>query len=489
MPSTGGGRLRSDRVREVILKPARIVVLAAALLMTVIQAGIAAPPPRSSGKPVPGLHGIWHKVYWKLGQAAFDYVPPGVVFDTKRRQLVRFSPSRVRFEVVGDLGPGSAFTIQDGPIPLSHSAIYDPPRDRIVVLAPESIPGEMGTFAISLGGSVESSRLVAIGASPNLAFTSAIYDPVGDRMIVYGGMDSQQGGETRNEVWSLALEGEARWIRLEPHGLLPSGRMNHAAVYDLEHRAMVVFGGQAEFGICGRVLDDTWILYLEPQPHWRRIPVRDEHPPARGGHAAVYDAHGGRMVVAGGSPVCEPGFPWSPQLYEDLWELSLAGAPRWRRMNPEGEPPPGVVHLFAYYVPLRGFADPISNRMIVTSDYESVLWTLDWPRALGTEATLEEWSVRESSFSTSREPSIQVSSRIWRGDALSVDLFLPQSACASLALFDIGGRRIWNSPSEVLAAGSRSVTIAVTRAPAGVYFLRLEASGSSKSLKIVRASD
>ena len=68
---------------------------------------------------------------------------------------------------------------------------------------------------------------------------TAIYDPVRDRMVVFGGYD----GTLRNDVWALSLSGSPAWSALAPAGSPPSARYGHTAIYDPVRDRMVVFGG------------------------------------------------------------------------------------------------------------------------------------------------------------------------------------------------------------------------------------------------------
>ena len=81
---------------------------------------------------------------------------------------------------------------------------------------------------------------------------TAIYDPVRDRMVVFGGSD----GSYRNDVWALSLAGSPAWSALAPAGSLPPARRGHTAFYDPVRDRMVVFGGSG--GNSNR--NDVWAL-------------------------------------------------------------------------------------------------------------------------------------------------------------------------------------------------------------------------------------
>ena len=69
-----------------------------------------------------------------------------------------------------------------------------------------------------------------------------MHDPVTARAYVFGGMD----GEVENsEAWQLDLTGGMTWTALAPTGPPPPARTGHAALFDLSgyRRHILVFGG------------------------------------------------------------------------------------------------------------------------------------------------------------------------------------------------------------------------------------------------------
>jgi hypothetical protein len=108
-------------------------------------------------------------------------------------------------------------------------------------------------------------------------------------MIVFG------GGGVSNETWALSLSGDPTWQKLQPAGPLPPARREHAAAYDPVGRRMLIFGG-ITFGYA----NDVWALSLDGTPTWQEVTVAGPPPRARQSPVAVYDASNSRMIVHGG---------------------------------------------------------------------------------------------------------------------------------------------------------------------------------------------
>jgi hypothetical protein len=132
-------------------------------------------------------------------------------------------------------------------------------------------------------------------SGPERFASSAIYDPVRDRMLVFG---STRGGFL-NDVWALSLAGAPTWTKLTPTGTPPGGRIFQSAIYDSARDRMVVFGGYYYDG-SDHYLNDVWALSLAGTPAWTQLTPSGTPPTARCYHSAIYDPVRDRMVVFGG---------------------------------------------------------------------------------------------------------------------------------------------------------------------------------------------
>jgi hypothetical protein len=165
---------------------------------------------------------------------------------------------------------------------------------------------------------------------PTAEDQSTVYDPIGHRMIVYGG----ETDDPTNNLWSLDLK-TYRWRNMTAAG--GPVREGHTAVFDESGKQMVVFGGQHELQTD---LHEIWSLDLNPESptfeKWRNQTIGEGHPPGRFDHVAVYDAKKQRMVIFGG---------WTKtrkQLFGDTWALHLgaqSGRTGWEQVTAASHPP------------------------------------------------------------------------------------------------------------------------------------------------------
>jgi hypothetical protein len=193
------------------------------------------------------------------------------------------------------------------------------------------------TWELSLSDAPQWSEVSPGGFAPRRVGHSAIYDPVRDRMIVFGGLDST--GAPVNDVWALSFSGGTAWTKLAPSGAAPSPRCNHTALYDPIRDRMLIFGGWTGSGTW---YNDAWSLSLGSSPAWDSLSALGPAPARRSFHSAIYDPVRDRMVVFSGYPVSN-----------DVWTLSLGSSPAWNELSPTGSPPSQRQGHTAIYDPAR----------------------------------------------------------------------------------------------------------------------------------------
>jgi hypothetical protein len=226
---------------------------------------------------------------------------------------------------------GSAAWVKVGPAGqprTEHSAVYDPEADAMVIFGgrrtEEGTSAENSTWRLTLGASPAWESLSGGGAPPSKRFAhTAVFDPVGKRMIVFGGTIDWRSGE--NDSYALDLsEGwdNATWSKLTPSGTPPPARYNHAATYVPELQWMVVYGGTRNGN---SQYNDGYALDLSSEtPAWIELPFFGTRPPDLQSQGAAYSDASGAAVFYGG----QSGRPQQRASTNQAWSLKCdSGAP------------------------------------------------------------------------------------------------------------------------------------------------------------------
>ncbi|HKQ58675.1 MAG TPA: kelch repeat-containing protein [Candidatus Eisenbacteria bacterium] len=359
-----------------------------------------------------------------------------------------------------------------------HAAVYDSLRNRMLLIGGfdetlhndvwEYTPPGTGTWSeLAVGGTAMSPR----------AQHAAVYDPVRDRVIVIGG----DTGVFMNDVWALDLAGPLEWHELSPTGVAPSPRREHTAIYDPAGDRIIVFGG-----FDGQAKNDIWELSLGETPVWKRLTAIGTSPTPRYGHTAVFDPLRRRMVVFGGGTgpgtfagdvfalgldiatpvaVALANADATPDRVRLAWTIDAAGsveATVSRSVEGSGQ-------WIELGNPIRsGERLEFEDQTIMPGTrygYRLVVWE-------GGEETRAE-----PVWVTVPERAVLALRGVWPNPAsrdLSVVFTLPGDQPALLELYDLGGRRIASREVGTLGAGEHRVGLADARSlPAGIYLVRL----------------
>ena len=230
-----------------------------------------------------------------------------------------------------------------------HTAVLDPGTLRMFVFAGGGTSGNFNdTWTLATAGGGAWTPLTAGGNPPQQrSGHTAIYDAGHVRMVIFGGGTTGTPG-CLNDLWILSnpnSPGNAIWSPVQTTGGLPASRRNHSAVYDPNGNRMIVFGGDN----CRGAVNDVWVLsnlgVAGAVPSWTQIQPAGSPPPARAGHVAVYDTATNRMFIFGGDVNGQP--------LNDLWVLTNAngtgGIPAWSQLSAAGGPPAARTNASAVY--------------------------------------------------------------------------------------------------------------------------------------------
>ncbi len=165
----------------------------------------------------------------------------------------------------------------------SASAIYNSTSNILSVYAGRNYTLYDGTYHIvqytdawvlsnadgRSGASLTWTKLAPTGSIPPGRFAhTAVYDAANDRMLVYGGLDWNQGAQTNTplgDVWQLThpfgTGGAPAWTQITTSGAqAPGARSGHSAAFDSTHQRLIVLGGSNDSGASNNV----WVLDLNP---------------------------------------------------------------------------------------------------------------------------------------------------------------------------------------------------------------------------------
>ena len=169
-----------------------------------------------------------------------------------------------------------------------------------------------------------------------LLWASLCYDPVGRRVILFGGggVDAPDG---RPHTWSLDVTDDT-WRRLDLD-VEPPARCNSRMVYDRRNRLIVLFGGDAQ----DRALADTWVFDVTASRWQQRRPSRSPHP--RSCHAMAYLDGSGIVLMVGGHAVADyrqadrlSRQAWVYDAKANTWTSLACDVPRWQWASMEALP-------------------------------------------------------------------------------------------------------------------------------------------------------
>jgi hypothetical protein len=394
-----------------------------------------------------------------------------VVRDPVRDRMVMFGgidASNVAYNAVWSLnliGPpvwSQVAPLGTPPSPRGYtSAIYDAPRDRVLVFggvnfSPFTVFAEV--WALQLSGTPTWQLLSTTGTPPAARYLhSAIYDPVRDRMVVFGGTG---GSTSNNELWTLDLGGTPTWTFQPPDIATPLPRTTHGAIYDPVRDRMVVSGG-TDFT---NVFTDTHYLPLAGTLHWHSL-APSLPPTARYLAAWGYDAARDRLLEYGGRNLAGTTFG-------EVWALPFDATNQWLQVQPAGTAP-------AARVGFVGAFDPPSDRFVFMSGGTNDVFSVDWDAALTGVPPA-------SPLDIALAPPFPNPMR----DAATIRYVTVEPGPVEIAILDVSGRRIRMLEDEQREPGAGLLRWdgrdeRGTRAAPGVYLVQMRSRGRALSRRIV----
>jgi N-acetylneuraminic acid mutarotase len=298
-----------------------------------------APGPTTTTTPPVSAPGAWTEVVI-AGAVPAARKGHSLVYDPNTRKAVLFGGSDLETTYGDtwtlDTGAGAWTELApSGQVPSEreyHQMVYDPVGKRLIMFGGgSSVAALNDTWSFDPVAGTWTELHPTGELPPILEEHAMVYDPVSRRVILFGGWNGDST-EMINETWAYDAAANT-WIRLSPLGTLPAKRMGHSLVYDPASHRVILFGG---FGgpsaTTGADLNDTW-AYDPAANTWTQLTPAGNLPAARQGQAMVLDPRSGDLILYGGSDgVAELDDTWSYDPNANSWtELEpLGGAPAGR---------------------------------------------------------------------------------------------------------------------------------------------------------------
>ncbi len=193
-----------------------------------------------------------------------------------------------------DVGAGAMPPPRD-----EHVSVLDRPNKRLVIFGgfdDVTVFDDVWVLDLSTAGSASWTQISPAGDAPvGRAGATAVYDPVGRRMLVHGGGD---GNGFLDDLWALDLSipGQERWEQLARNGA-PAGRSLHVLALDPSGPSLALLGGQAL-----SPFSDLSLLPLDGSgtPIWMAVTPVTGSVRSLSSAASDVDAATGSVIIHGG---------------------------------------------------------------------------------------------------------------------------------------------------------------------------------------------
>lgn len=182
--------------------------------------------------------------------------------------------------------------------------------------------------------------IIILASGPTLVYSNPdprigarmIYDPIDQRLLMYGGADWQNGYTFFDELWSYEPETNT-WTLLETHNS-PDPRFNTMLAYLPERHQLFLYGGMSQQD----KTDGTYIFDIDTNT-WTELHPSNE-PSRRSDASIVYDPENDVIVLYSG-------YLQNDTHTQDTWIYSFTEE-NWIKQQPENTPIGQYGHYMVY---------------------------------------------------------------------------------------------------------------------------------------------
>ena len=285
---------------------------------------------------------------------------------------------------------------------------------------------------------------------PNQRYgTATVYDPIGFRLVTFGGFGNNG---RQDDTWSFDLLGE-QWGEANTP-VSPIKRCLHNGTYVPGRHLMVIYGGQSSGN-----QDDIWSFDLSVDSWTNRTPA--VKPPSRH-FCSITAIDEDQLYLFGGNGAGQNVFAGARN---DLWRFSFIDD-SWTEISPTNDPPAARVGHCAVFI-------PSSSQLLIFGGnnsgggYLNDVWVLD-------------------DFTSSTDPAIDNNIRFGFNSENPVHteiryrLHLQQSKSTKISVIDAHGRVIRQVVDRRLNEGEHIFSTDISALSQGWYLLMLESEGISQ---------
>lgn len=299
-------------------------------------------------------------------------------------------------------------------------AMYDGSRRRMVMIGGTFVSDpDPWALAMPAGGATSWQKLTTFTPPAQRYGSLAVYDAANDRMLLFGGRITQGNGAT-NELWSLSFVDDS-WELLSPagHAFTPDECAAPLGVYDGARDRLIVLMAGATWELSGLSTTPTWNLL-------NTLPLSYSFGPM------MLDPIENRVLSLGAS-TC-------------VMSMPLVGPPVWNPITLDGDFPPGI----------DGPVFDLARDRVVVERGSNVRFGIPHVTSALNLHPGAHVSVPSSEGLTLRleAPSPNPS----RGE-IACGFALPAPTPATLAIFDVTGRRVTSVSVGTLGAGIHRIDL------------------------------
>jgi hypothetical protein len=388
---------------------------------------------------------------------------------------------------------------------LAGAAVFDPIRQRFVGFG-GTIGVPVDTWSLNLQGQANWQQVPTNGAAPSGGYgMTSVYDAQSDRLLMFGGSTNGNYYGANNDVWELDLHGNPTWNKVITAGTPPQARRSGTAIWDPLRDRMVIYGGFDAIRYSDQFLPDTWALDFTaaPSPTWSQLTPAGTTPAGRADNAAVYDPIHDSMVFYGGW--------YEGHMLSDTEFLNWGSSTVEAALAPTGSASPTSAHVDWSVSATTGTHAGIYRRApggdwsalavgeVVAGhlayddatvqagngySYEAVVAS-QRGETFGGETFVQVPTTTGVNPGQNLEFALRGASPNPAFDRMSVSFVLTSGAPATLELVDVSGRRVLERAVGSLGAGEHRLDFTLAgRVPAGLYFLRLTQADRTAATRV-----